>query len=77
MAKRKITVKVTRTYFKTAEVEIEVDSEMTNKDISDFVAFDTDTNNRIDEALASASLSGEDDEYEYIYKAGSNITLIP
>ena len=66
MATKKVVIQVTRTYHKIAAVSIEVDSEMTRKDISDFIAFDTDTNNRIDEALASVSLSGGEDEYEFI-----------
>lgn len=66
MTKKKIKIIATRTYTKTTEVVVEVDENMTMKDISDFVAFDTQTDNKIEEGIAQASLNGQDTDYQYL-----------
>lgn len=66
MATKTVQVIVTRIYTKTAEILIQVDENATKKDISDFVANDTKTNNEIDEAIAAKSLNGGEDEYQYV-----------
>jgi hypothetical protein len=65
MAKKKVLVTATRTYYKTGVIEIEVDEDATMRDISDLVAFDTEIDNRIEDAIANASLSADETSYEY------------
>lgn len=62
MAKKQFKVIVTRTYHKTAEVIVEIDEDT---DISDFVANDVKTNNDLEEGLSSASLNGDESDYQY------------
>ena len=65
LPKRTVTVTLTRTYSKTATVEVEVEDNLTGEDLQEFLTTDNDIDYELEEALASASLDGGDDEYEY------------
>ena len=76
MATKKVTVTVVRNYFKSVEVEIEIDeniedisTELIEGEISD------ELDSKVEEALGEASLEGADDEWSYQSECGIGGTL--
>jgi hypothetical protein len=74
--KKKVIVTVTRNYYKTVEVEVEIDAdiddistELTEGEIS------THLDNLVEEALGNASLNGSDEEWGYQSECGTGGTL--
>jgi len=65
MAKRIVTVEVTRYYSKTSTVEVEVDDDLVDEALVDYLTNDEDVDNQYENALGDASLNGEDTTYEY------------
>lgn len=65
MAKRIVTVEVTRYYSKTSTVEVEVDDDVVGEALVDYLTNDEDVNDQFENAIADASLNGEDTTYEY------------
>lgn len=65
MAKRIVTVEVTRYYSKTSTVEVEVDDDLVGEALVDYLTNDEDVNDQFENAIADASLNGEDTTYEY------------
>lgn len=65
LPKRTVTVTLTRTYWKTASVEVEVEDDLTGEELQDFLTTDNDIDYELENALGEASLNGGDDEYEY------------
>lgn len=69
--KKKVTVTVIRNYFKTVEVDIEIDADI--EDVStELIEGDTasELNNLVENALGEASLQGGDDEWGYQSECG-------
>lgn len=76
MAKKIVKVEVTRNYYKTVEVEIEIDEEIT--DVStELIEGEsaTELNNLVENALGEATLKGGDDEWSYLSSCGMGGTL--
>ena len=74
--KKKVTVTVTRNYFKTVEVEVYIDEN--EEDIfTELVDGDTATelDNLVENALGEASLQGGEDEWGYQSECGTGGTL--
>ncbi len=65
MAKRIVTVEVTRYYSKTSTVEVTVDDDLVDDALVDYLTNDEDVNDQFENAIADASLNGEDTTYEY------------
>ena len=65
MAKRIVTVEVTRYYSKTSTVEVEVDDDVVGEALVDYLTNDEDVNDQFENAIADASLVGENTTYEY------------
>ena len=65
MAKRIVTVEVTRYYSKTTTVEVEVDDDLVGEDLVDYLTNDEKLDDRFEDAIYNASLNGEDTTYEY------------
>lgn len=65
MAKRIVTVEVTRYYSKTSTVEVEVDDDVVGEALTDYLTEDEDVNDQFENAIADASLVGENTTYEY------------
>ena len=76
MGMKKVTVTVTRNYFKTVEVEVEIDENIT--DVSyELIEGETATelDALVEEALGNASLNGGEDEWGYQSECGTGGTL--
>lgn len=65
MSKRIVTVEVTRYYSKTSTVEIEVEDDMVDEKLTDYLTNDTEVDNKFENALGDASLVGENTTYEW------------
>lgn len=62
---RKVTVTATRYYSKQTTIEVDVPVEIKDDELVDFLTENEDLDNQIEEGLAQASLSGDDDTFEY------------
>ena len=65
MAKRIVTVEVTRYYSKTSTVEVSVDDDLVDEALVDYLTNDEDVNDQFENAIADADVNGEDTTYEY------------
>lgn len=65
MATRKVTVTITRNYSKTATIEVDVDENVKDEALQEFLATDVAVATRLENALSDKSLDGGDTEYEY------------
>lgn len=65
MATRKVTVTLTRTYSKEAIIELDVDENIKDEELQDFLTENEEINSRLENELSEASLDGGDDTYEY------------
>jgi len=65
MAKRIVTIEVTRYYSKTSSVDIFVDNDLVDEALVEFLTNDDDLNEDLENAIFSASLVGENTTYEY------------
>ena len=71
MAKKKVTVTVVRNYFKSVEVEVEIDENI--EDISTELIegeASKELDQLVENALGDASLQGADDEWSYQSECG-------
>lgn len=62
---RKVKVTATRYYSKQTTVEVDVPVDIKDEDLVDFLTENEDLDNQIEEGLAQASLSGDDDTFGY------------
>lgn len=62
---RKVEVTVTRYYSKQTVVEVDVPVDIKDDELVDFLTENEDLDNQIEEGLAQAFLSGDDDIFEY------------
>lgn len=65
MGKRIVTVEVTRYYSKSSTIEIEVDDELVDDALVDFLTGDETIDDLYENALYDASMVAEDTTYEY------------
>jgi hypothetical protein len=65
MATRKVSVRLTRTYSKTTTVEIDVDVNIKDEELREFLCLNQELDAELEDGLGEASLDGGDDEYEY------------
>jgi len=72
MSKKIVTVEVTRYYSKTSTVEIEVDTTLVGDELVDYLTNDEDVDDLLENAIADASLVGENTTYEWQDPTDSN-----
>ena len=65
MGTRKVWVTIERHYSKQATIEVEVDNNLVDGELQEFLNHDEKINDQLEEALAEDSLSGDDTIYEY------------
>ena len=65
MATKIVSVTMTRTYFKTATIEVEVDENLKDEELQTFLTNDDVINDLLENALADDTLSGDETIYEY------------
>jgi hypothetical protein len=65
MATRKVLVTLTRTYFKTTTIEVEVDENIVGEELQTFLTENEELDTLAENRLGEASLDGGDDEWEY------------
>lgn len=65
MATKIVSVTMTRTYFKTATIEVEVDENLKDEELQEFLTNDVAIELRMENEISEASLDGGDDEWEY------------
>jgi len=72
MSKKIVTVEVTRYYSKTSTVEIEVDTTLVGDELVDYLTNDEDVDDLLENAIADASLVGENTTYAWQDSTDSN-----
>lgn len=65
MGKKIVSVTIERHYSKQATIEVEVDDNLIEEDLQEFLTHDEKINDLLEEALAQDSLSADDTIYEY------------
>jgi hypothetical protein len=65
LPKRTVTVTIERHYSKTATIEVEVDDDLVDEDLQEYLTNDEVINDQLENALSEASLQGDDTIYEY------------
>jgi hypothetical protein len=65
MSKRKIILTATRTYSKTISFEVEVDENITDDKLIDYLSQDNEINETFEERIYQASLSLDETTYEF------------
>jgi hypothetical protein len=65
MGKKIVSVTIERHYSKQATIEVEVDENLIDEDLQEFLTHDEKINDLLEEALAQDSLSADDTIYEY------------
>ena len=65
MAKRIVTIEVTRYYSKTKLVSIEVDDSIVHDDLVNYLTADEELDSLFEDALGDASLVGDNTTYEW------------
>lgn len=65
MATKIVSVTMTRTYFKTATIEVEVDENLNDEELQEFLTNDLAIELGLLNELSEASLDCGDDTYEY------------
>lgn len=65
MATKKVSVTLTRTYSKTATIEIEVDENLKDEELRNYLTENEELDTDLENELGEASLDGGDDEWEY------------
>lgn len=65
MATKIVSVTMTRNYFKTATIEVEVDENLKDEELQEFLTNDVAIDLRMENEISESSLDGGDDEWEY------------
>jgi hypothetical protein len=65
MGTKIVSVTMTRTYFKTATIEVEVDENLKDEELQEFLTNDVAIDLRMENAISEDDLNGGDDEWEY------------
>lgn len=66
MAKKTVSVTLTRMYYKTTTIEVEVDENLVDEELQEFLTTDKEIDTQLENGLGDANLiSCSGDEYEY------------
>jgi hypothetical protein len=65
MATKKVSLTVTRYYSKQTSIEIEVDENLKDDELINFLTNDKDLDNQIEEGLGDSTLNGDETKYEW------------
>ena len=65
MGTKKVSITLSRTYYKTATIEVEVDENLKDDELRDFLIEDEKIDSLLENELSEQSLYGGDDEWEY------------
>ena len=62
---RKVTITLTRYYSKQSSIEIEVDNNIQDDELKDYLTENNELDNQLTEALDKANLVADEDKYEF------------
>jgi hypothetical protein len=62
---RKVTITLTRYYSKQSSIEIEVDNNIQDDELKDYLTENNELDNQLTEALDKANLVVDEDKYEF------------
>ena len=65
MGTKKVSITLSRTYYKTATIEVEVDENLKDDELRDFLIENEKIDSLLENELSEQSLYGGDDEWEY------------
>ncbi len=65
MSKKTVTILVTRNYYKTASIEVEVDENLKDEELQNYLTESSEIDDEIEEELYAGSLQVADTEYLY------------
>lgn len=65
LPKRIVSVTIERHYSKTATIEFEVEDDLIDEALQEYLSSDEEIDSKLEEALSEASLTGDDTIYEY------------
>jgi hypothetical protein len=65
MATRKVVVTLTRTYYKTATIEVEVDENIKDDELIVYLTNNEELDTDLENGLGESDLDGGDDEWEF------------
>ena len=65
MATRKVVVTLTRTYYKTATIEVEVDENIKDDELIVYLTNNEELDSKLENKLGESDLDGGDDEWEF------------
>jgi hypothetical protein len=65
MGKKIVFVTIERHYSKQATIQVEVDDELVDSELQEFLTNDKDIDDKLEEALAQDALSADNTIYEY------------
>ena len=65
MSKKTVTILVTRNYYKTASIEVEVDENLKDEELQNYLTESSEIDDEIEEELYVGSLQVADTEYLY------------
>lgn len=65
MGTKIVSVTIERTYSKQSTIEVEVDENLNDDELRDFLTESEEIDNLLENALGDASLVGDDTTYEY------------
>mgnify|MGYP003582854929 CR=1 FL=1 len=65
MSKKTVTILVTRNYYKTASIEVEVDENLKDEELQNYLTESSEIDDEIEDALYAGSLQVADTEYLY------------
>jgi hypothetical protein len=68
---RTVTVTITRYYYKASDIQVEVPLDMSDEELTSYLTEDEDVDEKLEEALAQASLNSEG-ETDYHYSDPTN-----
>ena len=60
-----VTILVTRNYYKTASIEVEVDENLKDEELQNYLTESSEINDEIENALYESSFQAADTEYLY------------
>ena len=65
MSEKTVTILVTRNYYKTASIEVEVDENLKDEELQNYLTESSEIDDEIEDALYESSLQVADTEYLY------------
>ena len=65
MSKKTVTILVTRNYYKTASIEVEVDENLKDEELQNYLTESSEIDDKIEDTLYESSFQVADTEYLY------------